>query len=314
MDENNLLSPPIISLDGQGRALYRLMRQSEAALLSDLRRRYEARIYVLNEHAGQMEWAHPTPPPLGPEAPRRHRVLQSTLSSQARAAREEALREAWRPLIGPEVPRRYLTLMSPESLNHREAINALMDQRLQPARAEFRDWLDANRDERTQSIGRRSLALPAWIEPHRSAERIRYSFNPAFRAGELSPEQIRGDLRRRIEASEASIATAQQHRQRERLRQYEISRAALTQDLHDLETLLTRHGGRLIARVASGTGLKFRAKWQDGGETGFGLPHLVLMTAAPSCPVERAPRRQRGSRYGQPVAQMAGGRLEVYVY
>lgn len=269
---DDLLHPARVSLDDEGRALYAAMLNAEQQLVMQL-------------------------------------VAKGCSAWRETDARVFAPVQVGAP--AEDMRRRWVVLVpQPQAVAlHRQWSKLLKC--LQPSRAAFSDFLADHATTRTPNAGQQSTALPQWLHWERAAVRVRYSIAQAFRAGQLDEKALEAEIQSRIDKVEEHIDVAKDHKQKQRLEAYESRRADLLADLGKLQRL-AREGIAVIGRVSSGHATRLGIGWSDGTAVQTSLQHVVLVTAEPGVMLERAPQRNRVSAYGEPVAQLVGGRLLLY--
>ena len=183
---------------------------------------------------------------------------------------------------------------------------------LRGSREDFQTYLDAHKDDRTQGAGVRSTALPTWIghadnlDDVQIAQRIRFHHWTAFRAGKLTAAEVRMIIEKKIADIQGFIVNAGKARQPGRVSDYSTRLKKVESELKQFKAV----DGRFLARVLSGTGLRFLVKWPDKTSGEFGVPHLTLIAASDQ--PEQAPSRARGSKYGEPILELEECRLMLF--
>ena len=208
--------------------------------------------------------------------------------------------------------RRKLAVIPPKALAVVHAEWPLMLASLRGSRDDFQTYLDAHKDQRTQGAGTRSTALPVWVGHHDDralisvAERVRFHHWQAFRAGKLTAAEVRMIVEKKIADTQGFIVNAGKARQPGRVSDYSARLKKIEKELGKLKAV----DGRFLARVLSGQGLRFSAKWPDKTTQEFGVPNLTVI-AATGLP-EQAPSRERGSKYGEPILALEECRLMLF--
>jgi len=138
---------------------------------------------------------------------------------------------------------------------------------------------------------------------------VTYTVNQAFRSGTIDEGDIGRFLMRREQQLQEYMAKAEDQYKHDRFADYTARLMDLKSDIERFEELSRQH--RLIARVMSGHGTRVRFSRERGDGEQITLQHIAIAIAAPSCNVKRASHRQRESKYGPPLATLAG-RLLLY--
>jgi hypothetical protein len=208
--------------------------------------------------------------------------------------------------------RRKLAVVSPAILATVHAKWPMLLTYMRDSRLEFQAYLDANKDRRTQGAGVRSTAPATWIghqvdlESTAVAERLRFSHWMAYRAGKLTAGEVRMIIEKKLSDTQGYIVNAGKARQPGRVADFSTRLKKLEKELGAFKAV----NGQFLARVLSGQGLRFSAKWPDKSVGEFGVPHLTLI-AAKGAP-EAAPSRERGSKYGEPILALEECRLMLF--
>ncbi len=136
---------------------------------------------------------------------------------------------------------------------------------------------------------------------------VTYTVSQAFRAGTIDEGDIGRFLMRREQQLQQFIEKATERYKHERVANYTARLSDLNNDIERFEALSRQH--RLIARVMSGRGTRVRFSRERGDGEQITLQHIAVAISAPSCNVKRAGHRQRESKYGPPLATLAGSLL-----
>lgn len=209
--------------------------------------------------------------------------------------------------------RRKLAVVPPSALRKVHAKWPELLASLGPSRLDFQTYLDAHKDERTQGAGTRSTALPVWIGHAddlvdvQVAERLRYHHSQAYRAGKLTAAEVRVIVEKKLTDTQGLILNASKARQPGRVSDYAARLKKIEKELVALKSV----DGQFLARVLSGHGLRLTAKWPGSPTSEFGVPLLTLI-AGKVLPELAPSRRDRGSKYGEPILELEECRLMLF--
>ncbi len=209
--------------------------------------------------------------------------------------------------------RRKLAVVPPSALRKVHAQWPGMLDSLRPSRVDFQRYLNEHKDERTSGAGARSTALPVWIghaddlSDVQVAERLRYHHSQAYRAGKLTSAEVRLIVEKKLMDTQGLILNASKARQPGRVSDYAARLKKIEKELVALKSV----DGQFLARVLSGQGLRLTAKWPGNPTSEFGVPVLTLI-AATGLPELAPARRDRISKYGEPLLELEECRLMLF--
>ncbi len=186
-------------------------------------------------------------------------------------------------------------------------------------RAEFGAWLREEDDR----LGKQSTASPAVITPTGAVSATSFgtvsaarttlctwSKSEAFRSGILTMDEAEAFLLAKVHKAEAARDSAEMHRQWDRYRKAEERITEAEGHLAALRAIPGK-GSDLVARLLTGSGWTFRARWSDAASTPFHVPHVVVLPANPDTfTLKRAPTRKAPHRLGERLGEF--GRLAVF--
>lgn len=182
---------------------------------------------------------------------------------------------------------------------------------LRPSRIEFQRYLDTHKEPVHGRAGLRSTALPSWIGYDQDVKKllfasaVTYRSSAAYRAGVLSFNDVSVYFKSQMLRAEEVRSNALAARQKERAQVCEDRLDSLKKDFLAFSELDTD----VIARVRSGDGMKFRAKFEGRPSRAFGVPGLTVICSES---IEPARKRNFPSRYGEPILVIESLNLEIY--
>ncbi len=272
MGIEELVSPERVSLDEEAKAIYGAMRDSEMDFIDTLKSEFGARVW-------RQKWFEDEDGQVFSEDLEGGKRRFIALVPDRHGA---DLQAAWPALLHDLQPARDAMLATVKELASTQGIHR-------------------------PGAGAQSTSLPILVPG--LVERVTYTVNQAFRAGTITMDEIDLLLMRRERLLHQYIDVAENARQWERVEDYEQRLEELREDTELFEKLKNQH--RLIGRVMSGTGTRVCFKRGAGDSTQHSLQHIAVAVADDGCEVERAPRRQRESKFGEPLATL-GENLLVY--
>lgn len=269
MSIEELVSPERVALDEEALQMYNAMCASEVAFVNTLKERFSSRVW--RQHRNDDDSVEFSEE-LG-DGKRRFIVLVPERQG-------DALRAAWPDLLSQ--------LQAP-----RAQMLAIVRQ------------LAIEQGVHRPGAGLQSTSMPLLING--VCSRVTYTVNAAFR-GTVTAQDIDAFLLRREQQLLQSIDVATQARQRARVANYERRLDDLRADAALFEHLKSQHN-QLVGRVMSGQGTRV-CFWRGAGDsTQPTLQHIAVAVAHDDCEVKRASRRMRESKYGSPLATLAGNLL-----
>jgi hypothetical protein len=145
---------------------------------------------------------------------------------------------------------------------------------LAATRRAFKSWLDDNREDKPETIGNRSTALPVWLtrdgkrsiaetlseDSLISATEVRIRRQPAARGTKLNRLEIEELVAAWIYQAKKSIANRIKNRRKTLLAEAELDLKELEEQQREISKLMQEYDGRISARRSTGMATHIRIK------------------------------------------------------